>query len=107
MVAPCARATCLRYEPAQVVLVGRLAPVAGGRRLALKLDRPVCVFAGSGAAGAEGVRTVSFDFESLRMAPTVAGWAGHRAAVSGSLFHGPHDRDGELSLLVTGFGRTR
>ncbi len=102
-----AQATCLHYEPAQVVLVGRLAPLPDGRRLALKLDRPICVVSGSGAAAAEDVRTVKFDFQTARLAPTLAGWAGHRAAISGSLFRGPHDREGELSLLVTGFGRAR
>ncbi|MBE7218166.1 MAG: hypothetical protein INR64_06825 [Caulobacteraceae bacterium] len=102
-----AAAACLRYEPAQVVLVGRLTVPADRSRLVLRLDRPICVTAGSGAPAAENVRTVHFNFDMIRIAPTVEGWQGRRAAVSGSLFRGPHDHDGELSLLVTGLGRAR
>ena len=102
-----ARAACLHYEPAQVVLVGRLMLMSDHRYLALRLDRPVCVVAGSGHPGAEGVRLVHIDFQLLHATPGLEGWAGRRAAASGSLFHGAHDREGELSLLVSGFGRAR
>ena len=99
-----ASAACLRYEPAQVVLSGRLVAADDGA-LRLRLDRPICTLAGSDAAARDHVRVVRLVFG--RAAPVARGLEGRRAAVSGSLFHNAHDGEDELRLLVSGLGRAR
>ena len=102
-------AACLPYEPAQVVLVGRARAVPDPGRapgLVLRLDRAACTQGGAGTPGEPYVRAVRLVFP--RGSAAMAGVAGRRVAVSGSMYRVAHGRgEAELRMLVAGLGRLR